>query len=88
MSSLKWSVTYTDSFPPFMGQNLASDPSLQWVLGSALPNPHAMYPAVRRRKGPLTKGGREDSEVRFSAYASCSLGHFLHLRILLLSSDT
>lgn len=69
-----------------MGQNLASHPSLQWVLRSALPNPHAVYPAVLR-KGPLTKGGREDGEAQFSAYASCSLGHFLCLRILLLSSD-
>lgn len=69
-----------------MGQNLASHPSLQWVLGSALPNPHAMYPAVLC-KGTLTKGRREDSEVQFPACASSSLGHFLYLRILLLSSD-
>lgn len=69
-----------------MGQNLASHPSLQWVLGSALPNPHALCPSVLR-KGTLSKGGREDSEVQFSACASSSLGRFLYLRILLLSSD-
>lgn len=58
-----------------MGQNLASHPSLQWNLGSALPNPHALCPSILR-KGTLSKGGREDSEVQFSHVPPLAWGGF------------